>query len=720
MQSYEHDRDTARRTLDDYRRERAELQNVVSRLINFLQNYPSGWLDQLRRPIERAHVQQQEGYEQLRRLEIQQDNQQNLYSVLSNRRSELTSALSKLERHQIRLELAAQQHPEAPSELDSRLTQLQSAAAQYQIEHDQWNEATTQALNEIENASRSRRQLASDLQSTQDILNSVTYVEADLPTVAGDWEQLRKTFELLRDRYEQRINRDELSGMLKRTQQQANEAQEVFFKRCRRESLNQVTVRAVLGSIRDTDELSEHLQQAIAAHRDNQRDVENRTHDINRTQDELYSLEIRCSEQHIEEDRLEDNTGSSEDLALVAEQEFHNSTDLAKQQDEIAHQAGLDMKDTEQRLQILNRDLQQLRKLNETASNLYMRIQQGDSCTLPSGTTWTLPVDDAIGDAINELEETIQAAQKTCDQLDQRRTTAMKDIRHCFNDEVFANLQGQLIRTLRSYSDEEYEQNCDYLLSQLSLRLQTVKAALASIQPHQEQLIDETLSVAKRSIALLKSLTLRSRLPPTLPAFGERSFLKVAIDDELNLADQRARIARLIDEIVQTRRMPSGIGLVQQSVRCLCESIQIEILFPDPQARRPYDDIPKLARRSGGERLTCAIMLYCTLAQLRAHELGRSSGSSALLLDNPIGTASYPEFLTLQREVARAMNIQLIYTAANNDYEAIRVLPNIERLCNDRFDNDTGEQIIERDDIISTNTANGHLSNARLLLSDLW
>ncbi len=112
-------------------------------------------------------------------------------------------------------------------------------------------------------------------------------------------------------------------------------------------------------------------------------------------------------------------------------------------------------------------------------------------------------------------------------------------------------------------------------------------------------------------------------------------------------------------------------------------------------------------------------MLYCTLAQLRAHELGRSTGSSPLLLDNPIGTASYPEFLTLQREVARAMNIQLIYTAANNDYEAIKVLPNIERLRNDRFDSVTGEQVIEHDDISSINTTNGHLSNARLLLSDI-
>jgi hypothetical protein len=70
-------------------------------------------------------------------------------------------------------------------------------------------------------------------------------------------------------------------------------------------------------------------------------------------------------------------------------------------------------------------------------------------------------------------------------------------------------------------------------------------------------------------------------------------------------------------------------------------------------------------------------------------------GTSTLILDNPIGRASRARFLELQREVARTMGVQLIYTTGVNDYDALRALPKIVRLRNQRVDRGSGHQVVE-------------------------
>ena len=68
-----------------------------------------------------------------------------------------------------------------------------------------------------------------------------------------------------------------------------------------------------------------------------------------------------------------------------------------------------------------------------------------------------------------------------------------------------------------------------------------------------------------------------------------------------------------------------------------------------------------------------------------------------LVLDNPIGRASRVRFLELQREVARAMGIQLFYTTGVEDLEALRTLPNVIRVRNSRIDRNTGHHVLEHD-----------------------
>jgi hypothetical protein len=135
---------------------------------------------------------------------------------------------------------------------------------------------------------------------------------------------------------------------------------------------------------------------------------------------------------------------------------------------------------------------------------------------------------------------------------------------------------------------------------------------------------------------------------------------------------------------------------VQRAVRRLARPIKVYVLHPDPARGRESVEIPEITRCSGGEQLTSAILLYCTLAQVRARARGASrKGTSTLILDNPIGRASRARFLELQREVARTMGVQLVYTTGVNDYDALRALPKIVRLRNQRVDRGSGHQVVE-------------------------
>jgi hypothetical protein len=85
-----------------------------------------------------------------------------------------------------------------------------------------------------------------------------------------------------------------------------------------------------------------------------------------------------------------------------------------------------------------------------------------------------------------------------------------------------------------------------------------------------------------------------------------------------------------------------------------------------------------------------------------------------LTLDNPIGKSSNVTLLRLQRRVADAMGVQLIYTTAVDDREAVGVLPHWIRLRNDRSDARTGNQHVELDG------GDGHESHTQVSATHLW
>jgi hypothetical protein len=138
------------------------------------------------------------------------------------------------------------------------------------------------------------------------------------------------------------------------------------------------------------------------------------------------------------------------------------------------------------------------------------------------------------------------------------------------------------------------------------------------------------------------------------------------------------------------------LDLVKRAVIELAgaRGFDVRILKPDTTLRPDPVPITAMISFSRGQQLTAAILLYCTLVQLRARSRGRAQGmqdAGVLILDNPIGTCSNVSLLELQRTIASKMRVQLIYATGVDDLEALATLPNLIRLRNVHRDRRTGD-----------------------------
>ena len=112
----------------------------------------------------------------------------------------------------------------------------------------------------------------------------------------------------------------------------------------------------------------------------------------------------------------------------------------------------------------------------------------------------------------------------------------------------------------------------------------------------------------------------------------------------------------------------------------------MEILKPDAVLRAERVPVGQMGDVfSGGQLLTAAIALYCTMAALRSNDRGRDKHRHAgtLFLDNPIGRANATYLLELQRAVSDALGVQLLYTTGLFDTTALAEFPLVIRLRND-------------------------------------
>ncbi|MCC3775717.1 hypothetical protein [Streptomyces sp. UNOB3_S3] len=224
-------------------------------------------------------------------------------------------------------------------------------------------------------------------------------------------------------------------------------------------------------------------------------------------------------------------------------------------------------------------------------------------------------------------------------------------------------------------------------------RLRVLTDELEQLERNRDSIVDRLRGLVESSLTTLRSAQRLSRLPEGLGEWSGQEFLRIRFEDP-DQATLTERLGEVIDEATRSAVKKNsdlrrdGMSLLLRGVRAalLPRGVAVEILKPDAVLRAERVPVGQMGDVfSGGQLLTAAIALYCTMAALRSNDRGRDKQAHAgtLFLDNPIGRANATYLLELQRAVADALGVQLLYTTGLFDTTALAEFPLVIRLRND-------------------------------------
>ncbi|MFA7752410.1 hypothetical protein V5F01_01710 [Streptomyces sp. NRRL B-2790] len=224
-------------------------------------------------------------------------------------------------------------------------------------------------------------------------------------------------------------------------------------------------------------------------------------------------------------------------------------------------------------------------------------------------------------------------------------------------------------------------------------RLRVLTDELAQLERNRDSIVDRLRGLVESALATLRSAQRLSRLPEGLGEWSGQEFLRIRFE-EPDQATLTERLGEVIDEATRAAVKKNsdlrrdGVSLLLRGVAAALQpkGVAVEILKPDAVLRAERVPVGQMGDVfSGGQLLTAAIALYCTMAALRSNDRGRDKQRHAgtLFLDNPIGRANATYLLELQRAVSDALGVQLLYTTGLFDTTALAEFPLVIRLRND-------------------------------------
>ncbi len=281
-------------------------------------------------------------------------------------------------------------------------------------------------------------------------------------------------------------------------------------------------------------------------------------------------------------------------------------------------------------------------------------LAEGAGLALPEEKPANLPdASDRVDALVEAARETFKAARSRLVQAEQGLHRHCESVRAVATAPRFSELRSQARERMNADTDE-LTADCDSLATKLTPRLEIIDERLAELDKDRKILVDALQTIGAEAGRLLGRAQRASTLPTSLGAWAGKPYLRIRFQFPETDEEQRARLEPLVDRLVQKAQIPNGLELVKLAVAELAgnRGFEAKVLKPDAVLRPEPISITAMNTFSRGQQLTAAILLYCTLVQLRARSRGRGAGpadAGILLLDNPIGTCSSVPLLELQR-----------------------------------------------------------------------
>ncbi|WP_410654898.1 hypothetical protein [Amycolatopsis sp. lyj-112] len=292
----------------------------------------------------------------------------------------------------------------------------------------------------------------------------------------------------------------------------------------------------------------------------------------------------------------------------------------------------------------------------------------------------------------SRLNASLTEAQEAADAGDRRVRAAADQLAQYATDKRFEKLSTPVRQQVISVRRDQLPAHAAEWAEALRPRLRTLTDDLAQIDRHRGGIITRLQGMVDGALRTLRAAQRVSRLPDGLGDWSGQEFLRIRFTElEDNVLAEK--LGEVVDEAAVGKTSDGrdvkrdGLSLVLRGVQAAApKGFRVDMLKPDSVLRTERQRVSEIRDVfSGGQQLTAAIILYCTLAALRANNRGkaRNRHSGVLFLDNPIGRASAGYLLELQRAVAEALGVQLIYTTGLFDAGALSEFPLIVRLRND-------------------------------------
>lgn len=686
------------REINDTESEHKQVLDLDSQLRSFRQAYPRGWFAQQQADIDRLREEIAAGAARARAIQTELGDTDQRIAECENQLNGVRESLRLADRQ---LQLVEQYVAGYESKSVQRRNELQATKQTILAKQAERKRHLEQAEALEGQSSQDQTELDAvrhDLSQSDLLFSQIEYRStAPLTPESGPIQQLRDEYVRHKAQYEVNVGEEGLLQLARENEENALPLRRKFAEYLGN-VIREEEVLAALRKLADPDEAEQAYDAAYQATFVVPNAVKSSKNALEQATETRQRALQRCHELGANEDLAEEDQPTSLE---AAEEAVATTEQSAQEQEEItqlslanAATASLSKNSAESLAEVMRSLGDQLRTIERSQGEMLARLANVQALN-PSRES---SADSELRSQIQQLDQALSKLKEEDAKLSVRRQKIVKDVRQWVSDQRFDQLQSQIIRQFRSCEEIHLEEHVERFLEQLSLRLKTIDEKLNEISQNRNQLVSELQAIADDGYSVLRSAANQSRLPESVPELAGSQFLTISLNWPEDPAEQRGRLADLIDELVDADKVPTGLQLIQNAVRRLARPVRVRVLNPDPNHKGQRLEIPDLAKFSGGERLTCAVLLYCTLAQLRARRRGlHHKPSGVLLLDNPIGSASRVTFINLQLDVARAMGIQLIYTTGVNDYEALRPLPNLIRLKNDRVNRNNGQHVVELD-----------------------
>lgn len=291
----------------------------------------------------------------------------------------------------------------------------------------------------------------------------------------------------------------------------------------------------------------------------------------------------------------------------------------------------------------------------------------------------------APGDAgarMRELLQAREAARVTLETAAARAAEAWALVRDTAVSEDWISLTSAIRERCRVSPADEVAVHAASWARDLGVRVLSLRHDLEELDTHRDQLVLRLVDLCDTQRRLLLDVTRQSVLPDGLGGLSGQPAFKIGFDPR-PVDEARGLLAERVDTWARELAASSDARVrADDRIRWLTEALadtvrdrpqagrfKVEVLKPNIDGQVQYRTPDRIGTEySGGQELTLAVMLYCTLAAVRAaHRTSGARPPGVLILDNPFGAASNPALIAMQQALAARSGVQLICATGLDD-----------------------------------------------------